>query len=115
MTHDGTTHCHALALTSRELFRAALEQLFNAEDPGCFRHALIHLLTGNMPDPEAQGNVLVDRQVRVQRVVLEHHRHVALSGGTIIDDAVSDSDRSLGDVLQTRNHPQRRGLAATGW
>ena len=40
---------------------------------------------------EAEGDVVVDRHVRVERVVLEHHRDVALAAASsVVDDAVAD-------------------------
>ena len=48
----------------------------------------------------------------VERVVLEHHRDVALFGRHVVDDAVADADFTAGDVLQAGDHAQQRGLAA---
>src|SRR3712207_7488651 len=48
------------------------------------------------------------------RVVLEHHRDVAVLRRHVRDVAVADVDVPLVDVLQPREHPQRGGLAAPG-
>jgi hypothetical protein len=50
--------------------------------------------------------------VRIQRVVLEHHRDVALLGRDAIDDAVADADLAAGNLLEPGDHPQQRRLAA---
>jgi hypothetical protein len=50
--------------------------------------------------------------MRVKRIVLEHHRYVALLRGQSIDDLVADPKLSLGDVLEPGDHLQRRRLAA---
>jgi hypothetical protein len=53
-----------------------------------------------------------DRHVRVQRVVLEHHRDVALLGRQVVDLALADQDLAARDFLQPGDHAQQRGLAA---
>jgi hypothetical protein len=50
--------------------------------------------------------------MRVERVVLEHHRDVAIHRRQIVDDLVVDQDPSRGDRLEPRHHPQCRRLAA---
>ena len=62
--------------------------------------------------PERQ--VLVDGHVRVERVVLEHHRDVAVARRDVVDHAVADRDRAGRDLLQPGHHPQRGGLPAPG-
>jgi hypothetical protein len=50
--------------------------------------------------------------VRVERIVLEHHRHVAVLGRDVVDDLAVDRDLAVGDLLQAGDHPQRGRLAA---
>src|SRR5271163_256756 len=52
--------------------------------------------------------------MRIERIVLEHHRDVALLGLNIVDDAVADRNRPGGDVFQPCEHPQQGRLAAAG-
>ena len=52
--------------------------------------------------------------VRIQRVVLEHHRDVPIPRREIVDDVVADPDDALGDVLEPGDHSQRRRLAGAG-
>ena len=53
-------------------------------------------------------------QVRVERVVLEHHRDVAILRRQVVDDPVADRDRAVGDLLEPGDHAQGRRLAAPG-
>ena len=55
-----------------------------------------------------------DRHMRIERIVLEHHRDVPLLGRDVVDDAVADRDRAGGDVLEPGEHAQKRRLAAAG-
>jgi len=41
--------------------------------------------------------------VRVERVVLEHHRDVALFGREIVDDVAADTDLAIRDVFEARD------------
>jgi hypothetical protein len=50
--------------------------------------------------------------VRVQGVVLEDHRDVAVLRGEVVDHLAADLQVALGDVLQPGDHPQRRRLPA---
>ena len=52
------------------------------------------------------------RHVRVERVVLEHHRDVAVLGRHVVDDAPADLDLAAGDRLEPGDHAQQRRLAA---
>ena len=52
--------------------------------------------------------------MRVERVVLEHHRDVALLRRLVSDVHVADVDVAHGDVLEPGDHPQQRRLAAAG-
>jgi hypothetical protein len=52
--------------------------------------------------------------VRIERVVLEHHRDVAVLRGEIVDQALTDVDLARGDLLEPRDHPEGGGLAAAG-
>src|SRR3954453_2756808 len=53
--------------------------------------------------------------MRIERVVLEHHRNVALFRLDIVDDAIANRNGSRGDVFQAGEHPQQGRLTATGW
>ena len=63
-----------------------------------------------MLQPELE--VLADGHVRIERVVLEHHRDVPVLRRHVVDDPLADADLAAGDVLEPRDHPQRGRLAA---
>ncbi len=52
--------------------------------------------------------------MRIQRIVLEHHRDVAILRRHVVDDVAADQDVAVGDILKPGDHPQRGGLAAAG-
>jgi hypothetical protein len=94
-----------------ELARLALEQILDVEDA----RRLLHRARSRPWDslqPQPERHVLVDRHVRVERVVLEHHRHVAVLRRHVVDDLAVDRDLAVGDLLEPCDHAQRRRLAA---
>src|SRR6202140_3446836 len=64
---------------------------------------------------QPERHVLVDRHVRIERVILEHHRDVAVLWLQLVHDAVVDRDRAGGDVFEARNHPQQGSFPAARW
>ena len=62
--------------------------------------------------PQRERDVLVDGQVRVEGVVLEDHREVAVPGREVVHDPVPDQHLARGDVLEADDHPQQRRLPA---
>jgi hypothetical protein len=112
MAHDGATQRHALALAARELARLALQEVADAEDVGRLVDALLDLGPREFAHLEAERHVVVHAHVRVERVVLEHHRDVAVHGCQVVHHRAVDGDVAGADRLEPGNHPQRRGLAA---
>ena len=111
---DRPRQCDPLALATGHLGRPAIEHLGQLESLG-------HLL--DLPGPlvlrhplvlERELDVAPGRHLRVQRVALEDHRHVALLGLDVVDDPVTDLDGPLGRMLEPGDEPQHRRLPATG-
>ena len=111
-THDGAAHGHALALAARELTRLAIEQLAEFENARCLFDARLDIALGQAANLQAIRHVVEHAHVRIERVVLEHHRDVALGGLQFVDDAVANPHLATGDGLQARHHAQQRGFAA---
>ncbi len=63
---------------------------------------------------QPERHVLVDRHVRIQCVILEHHRDIAVLGLQLVDDEAIDRDRARGDVFEARDHPKQGRLPAAG-
>ena len=112
VAHDRAAHGDALALAAGEVARLAVEQLLEVEDARGVLDALVDLVLRHLLDAQAEGDVLVDGEVRVERVALEDHGDVAVARGHVVDDALADLDAALADVLEPGEHAQRRRLAA---
>ncbi len=114
LAHDRPTHRDTLALAARELPRRAREQRRELQDAGGDFDALRDLLLGEAADAQAVRHVVEHAHVRIERVVLEHHRDVAVLRLQSVHHARPDGDLAARDLLQSRDHAQQRGLAATG-
>jgi hypothetical protein len=94
--------------------RLALEHRADLENPRRFLNPLVDLGLGHSAVAQAIGHVVVDAHMRIEGVILEHHRDVALSRLDRVDDASADVDLAAGDGLKPRDHAQQRGFAAAG-
>ena len=75
-------------------------------------HARLDLTFRLLGQHQREGHVVAHGHVRVERVVLEHHRDVALLRRHAVDDPASDRDLAVADLLQPGDHAQQRRLAA---
>ena len=112
--NHGTTDGHTLPLAAGQRPGLPCQIFGNAQHLRRFRDASEHLIVGNLLQTKAESHVLKHRQVRVQGVVLEHHGDVPILGLEVVDHHTVDLHGTLGDFLQTRDHPQGRGFAAAG-
>ena len=112
---DRATHGDALALATGEGLRLALEvRRSRSRIWRGLGHALADLALVDAGDLQGEAHVVGDRHVRVERVVLEDHRDVAVLGRQVGDVAVTDPDLAAVDLFEAGEHAQRGGLATPG-
>jgi hypothetical protein len=75
-------------------------------------HALGDLGLGQAFALQAEGDVLPHREVREQRVALEHHVDRPLVGRQVRPGPAVQHDAARGRRLEARQHAQQRALAA---
>ncbi len=115
IAHQRAAQCDALLLAARQFARQALEQVGHVEHLRRLAHLLVDLRRRQPAHLQREGEVLVDRLVGIERVVLEHHGDVAILGIEIVDHAVADDDVAAGDRNQPGDQIERRRLAAARW
>ena len=103
----------ALPLPPGKRSRLLVEQFVETEDATRVAHSRVDLVLRDLLELQPERHVVEHGHVRIERVVLEHHRDVALFGRDVVDDAIVDLDRALRHRLESGDHPQRRRLAAT--
>src|ERR1700739_1637727 len=112
MADDGTAERHALALPAPKLPGFASEIIANAENIGRLVDALADRAALDFPHFQAEGHVVVDAHVRIERVILKHHGDVAVHGRQFVHHGIADEHLTRANGFETRHHAQRRGLAA---
>ena len=86
----------------------------NAEDLGGFVDPFLDFGLVEFPHLQAERHVVVDAHMRIERIILKHHRDVAIHRRQIVDHLIVDQDAPRGDAFEPGHHAQRRGLAAAG-
>ena len=114
ITDDGAAQRDALTLTTGQSLRLAVEVRLDGQDLGGLANQLVDLILRLLAQLEAERHVVIHGHMRIQRVVLEHHRDVAILRRDVVDEAVADVELALGDLLQAGDHAQGGGLAAAG-
>ena len=107
---------HPLLLTARKLVGKLASLARQANRRKQVLDPLGTLRRRHIAQPEA--HVALNRKMRKQRVVLEHHSNLALLGRHPVTAAahhgVVDQDFAAGDFLEARDAAQQGCLAATG-
>ena len=107
LAHQRPAHRDALALAAGELRRTASQEVVQSEDRARLPDAAFDLGLRRLPLLQPEREVLVHGHVRVERVVLEDHRDVAIAWRHVVHDPVPDRDRA-----RTWASPVRRRAAA---
>ena len=77
-------------------------------------HPAVDLIFGHLFEVQPECDVFINSHMRIERVVLEYHRDVAVFGSNVVDHPVTDIQFALADILKPCNHTQRCGLSASG-
>ncbi len=119
LADQGPAQGNALPLSAGELPRAAVEQVVDAQHGGGGGDAALDFGLGGPPQRQAEGQVAEDRQVRIQRAVLEDHGDVALAGRQAVqhppaqDDAAAAGGSRPAIIRSTVVLPQPEGPTNT--
>ena len=114
ITHNRAADGDALALAAGQSLGLAVKVLGDIEDLRGLADLLVDNVLALLAQLQREGHVLIDGHVRVQGVVLENHRDIPVLGRDVVHQLAVDVKLTLGDLLKTRDHSQRRGLAAAG-
>src|SRR5690606_35666388 len=106
-------HRDTLTLTTREGLRLAVEVGLEVKKLCSLFNALVALFLADASDLEREAHVVANRHVGVERVVLEHHRDVAVLRRNVGDIAVTDANRTVVDLFEACEHTKRSRLTAT--
>ena len=99
---ERATQRHALLLPARHLARLALQEVGDVERRGDRVDPVPDLGRRPMLELEPERDVVERVEVRVERVVLEHHRHAAFVWRRERDVLVAEQDPALVEPVETR-------------
>ncbi len=114
LAHERPGEGDPLPLTARQGDRPPVEQGRDAQPVRDPADTLPRPVLRDAAQPERDGDVLVRRHVRVERVALEDHGDVAGPRIEIRDPLAADEDVARVGVLQSGDQPEQRRLAASG-
>ena len=107
---DGDT----LTLAAGERSRQTVQIVGQAEDAGGVAHLLVDIVIVRALELQAEGDVVIDAHLGIERIALEDHRHAALTRALLVGALAVDQEFTVADVLKTGDHTQRRRFAAAG-
>ena len=114
VTDDSTTERDTLLLTAGQSLRLSVEQVSDIEDTSGLFDLSLDLFLRHLAELQTERHVVEHGHVRVQSVVLEHHRDISVLRSDVVDELVSDEELALGDLLKTSDHTKSGGLSAAG-
>ena len=112
LAHDRAAHRDPLPLAAGQLAGLAVEHLLQAQDARDLVDPRGDVALGRLAQLQAEAEVPAHRQMRVERVVLEDHRDVALARVEPGDVPAADVDRAGRRLLDPGDQLEQRRLAA---
>src|SRR6266851_4192412 len=112
-TDQRPRECDTLALAAGKLARAPLRKVVDPEQTGCPLDLAFDLGARRALGPQREGDVVPNRQVRIEPVALKHHGDAAPARRHVVDHLAIDQDLPGRGLLQTRDDSEQRGLAAS--
>jgi len=91
--------------------------VIDSDEASHFLHPPLDLVFRDSPHrgPQRKREIVEHGEVRIQRILLEDHRHVALRRRVVRDVASVECDRSGVRLFQPGDEAQQCRLARTGW
>jgi hypothetical protein len=114
ITRDGAGHRDALTLTAAQLGRTPHQELTNPQHPCHLADTSLDIGPCHPAQLHVVADVLPNAEMRVERIILEHHTDIAPARINIIDFAATDLDLPGIDLLEPGNGAQKRRLARAG-
>src|SRR5690349_25170579 len=112
LADDRAPQSDSLALPAGQLRGFAIEECLEAQRRSYRVHPLIDDAPRLLSNREPEGEVVPNGHVRIERVILEDHRDVALLRRKIGDIPLANANHAIGDALESRHQSQHRRLPA---
>ena len=116
--HQRAGDSHALLLAAGQLAGLAVQQFLDLHQPSRLPGPVQHLLLGQLIRAgqvlQREKDVLQNRHVGIQGVILEHQPDAALFSGKLGHIVLTEENFAGGRLLQPADHIQRGAFAAAG-
>ena len=103
---------HTLLLTAGELAGFSLHEFLNLHESRRVHGPFFHLRPGKLVLPfqvlQREDDVLPNREMRIERIVLKHHAHSAFFRRQRRHVLIPEKDLAAGRLFQAADHVQRR-------
>ena len=109
--HDGAGKRHTLTLPTGQFGRLAVQEIVQLDHCRGAAHLFVMGFGVDTAHLQWKADVFIDVHIRIERVALEHHGHVAILGLQVIDPLAIDQDFAIRGILQPRDHSHRRGFS----
>src|ERR1700741_371531 len=114
LADNSTGQSNALAFTTGEFARLALEEGGDVKQAGGPLHFFAMLLLGDVLRLQRKSDVFVNGEVRIERVALKHHCNAAVTRRKIVDDPAANEDFPGSGNFEPRDHAKKGGLPGAG-
>ena len=98
----------ALLLTAGKLHRLALQKMFDLEHLCRKGNPLLDQILAATPQTKRVRHVLVNRLVRIERIIFEHHRDITILRLEFIHPHIAKMDISCRNMFKPGQHAQGR-------
>jgi hypothetical protein len=105
---------HSLALAARQLARQPRQQRLQLDPPRDLLDPPFELRRRNFADHQRIADIVGDRQMRIKRIGLEHHRDIAIFRQDVVHPLIAEIEVTRRHLLEPGDHPHGRRLAAAG-
>src|SRR6185295_10309460 len=113
LANNGPCERDSLALASGQLARSSREQRADSQHLSSLFHSFVDFSSRHLSNSQRIRDVLGDSHMRIESVVLKHHRDVAMLGSYVVHSRVADEDVTRGRGFESGEHAKRGRLAAT--
>ena len=114
LTDDCAPQSDTLPLAAGQSLRFPVQQVSDIKDLRGFFHAALDLILGSLPQLQAESHIIVNRHMRIQSIVLEHHGDIAILGSNVVHQLIADIQLAVGNFFQAGDHAQGGGFSASG-
>ena len=114
LANDCSPHGDSLTLTSGKSLGLAIQIIDQIKNFSGLYDALMDFILGNAGNFKRKSHILFNGHMRIQSVILENHRNIAIFRLNVGNIDVTDVNMSFIYFFKTGKHSQRRRFSASG-